>query len=104
MARLPDLFRTTNQTTRGFQEQYRALPAHIQQLTRDTCLLFHQNRDHPSLRRKRLIGNRRGRLRPDSFSVSITLRYRAIYVELEGGVNLWYWIGTHADYDRFIGG
>jgi hypothetical protein len=30
------------------------------------------------------------------------MQYRAIYV-VEDGVNIWYWIGTHAEYDQFIG-
>jgi hypothetical protein len=30
------------------------------------------------------------------------LQYRAIYV-VDGDINVWYWIGSHADYDRFIG-
>ena len=37
-----------------------------------------------------------------SVSVSITRQYRAIYVR-QGEVNVWYWIGTHADYDTFTG-
>jgi hypothetical protein len=30
------------------------------------------------------------------------MKYRAIYV-VEGGLNLWYWIGSHNDYENFIG-
>ena len=31
------------------------------------------------------------------------MQYRAIYATDEDGVNVWYWIGTHADYDVFVG-
>jgi hypothetical protein len=34
--------------------------------------------------------------------VSITMKYRALYV-VEGDTNVWYWIGTHNDYENFIG-
>lgn len=30
------------------------------------------------------------------------MKYRAIYAT-ENGVNHWYWIGTHNDYETFIG-
>jgi hypothetical protein len=35
-------------------------------------------------------------------SVRIGLRYRALAVDVDGGY-LWFWIGSHADYDRWIG-
>jgi hypothetical protein len=48
---------------------------------------------HPSLHFKKA----------DSFwSVRVGLHYRALGVEAEGGI-LWFWIGTHADYDRLVG-
>ena len=47
---------------------------------------------HPSLRFKRV-----GRF----FSVRVGLSYRALGVEVEDGV-LWFWIGSHADYDKII--
>jgi hypothetical protein len=36
------------------------------------------------------------------WSVRIGLRYRALAREVDGGY-LWFWIGSHADYDRMIG-
>lgn len=58
---------------------------------------------HPSFRLHELEDNKKGEHVPGSFSVSITRQYRAIFVH-ENGVNVWYWIGTHADYDVFTGG
>jgi hypothetical protein len=34
--------------------------------------------------------------------VRVGAHYRALGVDVEGGV-LWFWIGSHADYDRLIG-
>jgi hypothetical protein len=36
------------------------------------------------------------------FSVRVVLSYRVLGVEVEDGV-LWFWIGSHADYDRILG-
>ena len=48
---------------------------------------------HPSLRFKR-VGH--------FFSVRVGLSHRVLGVEVEGGV-LWFWIGSHADYDKIVG-
>jgi hypothetical protein len=103
MAKLPSSFRERNRTTRSFREQYTALPERIKEAVRDSCNLFDRDPAHPSLRLHRLTDLRGASHQPDSFSVSITMRYRAIYV-VRGAMNIWYWIGTHADFDRFTGG
>lgn len=102
MAKLPSSFRSGNRTTRQFREQLAGLPAHILELTRQACLLFDRDPSHPSLRHHELKDTRKGRHEEGSFSVSITMQYRAIYV-VRGAVNIWYWIGTHADYATFTG-
>jgi hypothetical protein len=95
----PENFRTWR-----FKEMLEALPESIRQLASETFQLFLQNPDHPSLRRHTLGDDQRGNHRAGSISISITLRYRAIYVYLpDQNINLWYWIGSHADYDRFTG-
>ena len=48
---------------------------------------------HPSLQFKKV-----GRY----WSVRVGLRYRALAAEVDGGY-LWFWIGSHADYDKIIG-
>lgn len=54
---------------------------------------FSSETRHPSLQFKKV-----GRYR----SVRVGLRYRALAVEVEGRY-LWFWIGSHADYDKLIG-
>jgi hypothetical protein len=92
----------SNRRTRKFRELFDALPKHIQDLARAAFRLFQQNPDHPSLRRHTLADNNKGRHRADSISVSISMQYRAVYVVVDG-VNVWYWIGTHAQYKAFTG-
>lgn len=109
MARLPSSFRKRNRTSRQFRDQYAKLPKAIQEATRDGCRLFDKDPNHPSFRHHGLEDRKAGSHTPASFSVSITMQYRAIYVRVTGDsegeeeINLWYWIGTHADYKRFTG-
>ncbi len=43
-----------------------------------------------------------GRHKAGSWSVSVTLKYRAVYVVVDDA-NVWYWIGTHNAYETFTG-
>src|SRR4051794_28362303 len=36
------------------------------------------------------------------WSARVGLHYRALAVEVQNGV-LWFWVGTHAEYDRLVG-
>jgi hypothetical protein len=52
------------------------------------------HRIHPSLHFKKM-GNK-------YWSVRAGLSYRSLGVEVETGIS-WFWIGTHAEYDKLIG-
>ena len=76
----------------GFWGSYQALPGEIQRLA-DHCFgLLKEDPTHPSLHFKKV-----GRFR----SARVGLHYRALGVEVADGV-LWFWIGTHADYDKLV--
>jgi hypothetical protein len=81
---------------------FRALPAEIRTAATAAFGMFLQNPQHPALRSHQLKPTKKGQHWPGSISVSVTIGYRAIYV-VRNGVNLWYWIGSHADYDRLTG-
>lgn len=78
------------------------LPLSIQVAAKAAFRLFRANPTHPGLRLHRLGESKKGQHLPGSVSVSVTWKYRAIHVE-QSGVNIWYWIGSHADDDAFIG-
>ena len=80
--------------TADFWECYEALPAEIQDLADKAYDLWAENPYHPSLNFKKLKGI-------DYYSVRINENYRAIGYRITDGI-VWIWIGTHADYDRFI--
>jgi hypothetical protein len=81
---------------------FAALPERIQRLATAAFHLFEDDPDHPSLRLHPLDDMKKGRHENGSVSVSLTGGYRAIYV-VRGNVNLWYWIGSHSDYNTFAG-
>ena len=78
--------------SQAFWQAYDKLPAQVRALADKNFALLKDNPDHPSLRLKRV-----GRF----WSVRVGLRYRALAVEIDGGL-LWFWIGSHADYDALI--
>jgi hypothetical protein len=78
------------------------LPKRIQELTREACILFDRDPTHRSFRLHELHDTKRGQHVSGSMSVSITMQYRAIFIA-DAGINVWYWIGTHADYETFTG-
>jgi hypothetical protein len=55
--------------------------------------MLRQNPRHPSLQFKQV-----GRF----WSVCIGLHYRALAVQQDADV-VWFWIGSHAEYDRLLG-
>lgn len=76
-----------------FWSCYRALPAGVQGLADKSFSLLKADSRHPSLHFKKV-----GRF----WSARIGLHYRAVAVEAPDGL-LWFWIGTHADYDKIVG-
>jgi hypothetical protein len=76
----------------AFWNAYAKLPDHVRALADKNYALLKENPQHPSLHFKKV-----GRL----WSVRVGLRHRALAVEAEGGL-LWFWIGSHADYDALI--
>ena len=74
---------------------YQALPAEVRVLADKKFNLLKADPSHPSLQFK-LLGA--GKL----YSARVGLHYRALGLPREQGVH-WFWIGTHAEYDRLVG-
>ena len=81
-----------HRATRRFWQGYRGLPEEIQRLADRSYELLRQDPQHPSLHCRRI-----GRF----WSARVGLHYRALAVE-EGQDLVWFWIGSHAEYDRLI--
>jgi hypothetical protein len=69
------------------------LPQQIRRLADENYELLKRDARHPSLQFKK-VGK--------YWFVRAGLHYRALAVEVDDGY-LWFWIGSHADYDRLIG-
>jgi hypothetical protein len=83
-----------HRTTPRFWRCYEALPEEVQR-TADQCYaLLRADSAHPSLHLKK-VGK--------YWSVRAGGSHRALGVEIDAGI-LWFWIGTHAEYERLIGG
>jgi hypothetical protein len=76
-----------------FWTAYEALPRQIRKLADENYELLKRDQRHPSLQFKKV-----GRY----WSVRVGAHYRALAAEVDEGF-LWFWIGSHADYDKLIG-
>ena len=81
--------------TPRFRAAYRELPPEIRDLAQKAYRLFRENPGHPSLHFKKVHD------RDPIYSARVTLGYRALGL-LEGEDITWFWIGSHAEYDRLL--
>ena len=77
-------------TNRKFWSYYARFPEDIQKIADSSYELLKTNPNHPSLHFKKVN---------QYWSVRVGKSYRALRIEVENGI-LWFWIGTHADYDN----
>lgn len=82
-------------TTRRFWKLYRELPQTIRQQAREAYRLFQDNPQHPGLQFKRVHPVK------TIYSVRINVDYRVLGI-LDSDEIIWFWIGSHADYDKLL--
>ena len=76
-----------------FWEDYRRLPSEVQRTADCAFELLNANPHHPSIHLKRI---------DEYWSARVGLHHRALAVRISDGL-LWFWIGTHAEYDDIVG-
>jgi len=76
----------------SFWLAYRALPLSAKHAADKNYAILKENPKHPSLHFKKS-----GKY----WSIRVGMHYRALAVEIEDGL-LWFWIGSHAEYDKLI--
>ncbi|MEX2214978.1 MAG: hypothetical protein WD768_12660 [Phycisphaeraceae bacterium] len=84
-----------SKTTRDFREQLAALPIAARKQAQEAYRLFAAEPSHPGLHFKKVHD------RPPIYSARIGIGYRALGV-LKDDTIVWFWIGSHADYDRLL--
>jgi mRNA-degrading endonuclease RelE of RelBE toxin-antitoxin system len=85
----------TSHVNARFRSQFAQLPKRIQQQARSAYRTFMTDPRHPGLEFKKLPPH------PDVWSVRISDNYRAIG-QREGESIVWFFIGTHAEYDALL--
>jgi mRNA-degrading endonuclease RelE of RelBE toxin-antitoxin system len=84
-----------SRTTRRFRERLAKLPAKARKQARAAYKLFRDDPSHPGLHFKLVLTE------PPTYSARVGIGYRAVGV-LEGDTVIWFWIGTHAEYDKLL--
>lgn len=85
-----------SRTAASFWTHFDKLPPFVQRRARRAYALWRDDPSHPSLKFKRLYVDE------DLWSIRVGPSWRALAVR-EGDVLTWFWIGSHADYDKLIG-
>jgi hypothetical protein len=90
-----------SRTTRSFWKHFDALPRDVQRRAVRAYVLWRRDPAQPSLQFKCVnIG-------AAAFSIRVGLHWRALGYRDRGADEdtlTWFWIGSHADYDRLIAG
>ena len=87
----------THRTLPSFWLHYDALPAPVRRLADRQFERLRSDPGHPSLYFKR-VGTRR-----QAWSARVGIHYRALALD-RPDTAVWFWIGSHAAYDRLVGG
>jgi hypothetical protein len=82
-------------TTHQFRQLFASLPRRVQHQARQAYRLFLKNAAYPGLHFKRVHDV------PAIYSARVGIAYRAAGV-LDGDTITWFWIGSHASYDRLL--
>ena len=77
-----------------FKPHYDALPKSVRSAADKCFALLKSDPRHPSLHFKKI--------QDDLWSARVGLNYRALALKGDDGFQ-WFWIGTHGEYDRFMG-
>ena len=83
-----------SRTTRSFRTAFATLPEEIQLRARRAYHLFREDPGHPSLRFKKVAELEN--IRPGSGWDTVRWAF------LRAESIIWFWIGSHADYDRLM--
>ena len=84
-----------SKTTKRFRDALAKLPKDIQRQAQESYKLFSQDPNHPSLRFKKVHTTE------PVYSARINIDYRALGI-VDGEEIVWFWIGSHAEYDKLL--
>ncbi|WP_148073203.1 ParE family toxin-like protein [Bythopirellula goksoeyrii] len=82
--------------TPGFRRDFDKLPKSVQERARAAYRRFQTDSSHPGLQFKRLQTSQ------SLWSIRVTESYRAVCVRESADKVIWFFIGTHAEYDKLL--
>lgn len=85
-----------SRTTARFRKALADLPEQVQEQARAAYRQFLRDPRHPGLRLKQIHSTL------PIYSARVGLHYRAVGERQEDDTVVWFWIGSHAEYDRLI--
>jgi hypothetical protein len=86
----------SSRTTKRFRELLAALPRRVRAQANSGYELFRKDPWHPGLHFKKVHDEP-----PPMYSARVGIGYRAVAV-MDGDTVIWFWIGTHAEYDKLL--
>ncbi|PSF34512.1 hypothetical protein C7H19_18975 [Aphanothece hegewaldii CCALA 016] len=85
-----------SELTNEFIKYFSDLPERVQKTARKNYKLWKQNPSHPSLEFKKL------NTKQPIYSVRAGIGWRALGVMKNPETIVWFWIGSHSDYDKLL--
>lgn len=82
-------------TIESFRREFSRLPEPVQRQAKEAYRRFSNNPHHPGLWFKQVHSTK------PIYSVRVSRGYRALGIR-EGDQIIWFWIGSHADYEDLI--
>ncbi len=82
--------------TRQFHDLYNTLPFAVQRQADKAYAQFQDDPDYAGLNFKPVGRD------PVWYSVRVGISYRAVCTRDDDGTYVWFWIGTHAEYDKLL--
>jgi hypothetical protein len=85
-----------SELTKDFLNLFNNLPEKVKKTASKNYKLWKNNSSHPSLEFKKL------KTKNSLYSVRISLGYRAVGIMRNRETIVWFWVGSHSDYERLI--
>ncbi|AFY58347.1 hypothetical protein Riv7116_5986 [Rivularia sp. PCC 7116] len=82
-------------TTSKFRKMFADLPEQVQEQAREAYRQFKEDPNYPSLKFKKVHPQL------PIYSARVNRDYRAVG-QLDEDTVIWFWIGSHADYDKLL--
>lgn len=84
--------------SQAFRKQFAKLPANVRQHAKRAYATWKRDPGYPGLEFKQVHPTR------PYFSVRVGLHWRAVSLKRADGSYVWFWIGSHAEYDSLLRG